>query len=225
VKNSIKSDTIRLSVIDDHPLIFLGIQLVLQKLKSHSIKLVNQYANGDDAMADIENINSDVILIDMCLPDIKGYHLAKKILEVYPEMKIGIYSGLLEREYIVNSFKYGVLGYLPKSANPYEIVNFILTIRKGERYIRGSVADIIFENDNLPDKQRTLNITKRETEILQFIFDGFKNREIADKLSIAERTVEFHKQNIYVKLSVNNSVDLYKAVLRLNLLSGKDSFI
>lgn len=225
MKNSIKSDTIRLSVIDDHPLILLGIQLVLQKLKSHSIKLVNQYTNGDDAMADIENINSDVILIDMCLPDIKCYQLAKKILEVYPEMKIGIYSGLLEREYIVNSFKYGALGYLTKSANPYEIVNFISTIRKGERYIRGSVADIIFENDNLPDKQRTLNITKREKEILQFVFDGFKNREIADKLCIAERTVEFHKQNIYVKLGVNNSVDLYKAVLRLNLLSGKDSFI
>jgi DNA-binding NarL/FixJ family response regulator len=92
-----------------------------------------------------------------------------------------------------------------------------LTISKGERYIRGVIADIVFSDVPVSNKQ--FNITKRENEILQLIFDGLKNREIAEKLNIAERTVEFHKQNIYLKLEVSNSVDLYKSAQRHNLLS------
>jgi DNA-binding NarL/FixJ family response regulator len=216
-----KSNIIRLSVVDDHPIIFLGIQMSLRKIKSHSIQFINQYTSGNDVLAGIENLNSDVLLIDMCLPEIKGYNLAKKILEIYPEIKIGIYSSRLDYEDIINSFKNGVFGYLSKTAKPSEIVDFILTISRGERYVMGVVADIICENALAVEKKKQLNITKRESEIMKYVFDGYKNREIAVKLSIAERTVEFHKQNIYIKLDVTNSVDLYKAALQLNLFSEK----
>jgi DNA-binding NarL/FixJ family response regulator len=218
------SDVIRLSVIDDHPIIFFGIRFAIRKMKVQSIQLVNQYICGADVISNLKNLNSDVCLIDMCLPDIKGYELAKKILEVYPDMKIGIYSNMLDREYILNSFKAGVLGYLSKTSGTDEIIDFIQTIGKGERYIRGVVADLMFSNEYLTENPKISKISKREAEILQLILDGYKNREIAEKLCIAERTVEFHKQNIYLKLDVNNSVDLYKAAMRLNLLSFKDSF-
>lgn len=221
MNNHITSDTIRLSVIDDHPVIFLGVQMAIRKSKDQKIEFVNQYTNGADLIADLANLNSDVLLIDMCLPDMNGYDLAKKILQVYPQMKIGIYSSMLDKEYIVNSFKNGVLGYLSKSAKSNEIIDFILTIKKGERYIRGIVADILFANEDLIEEQQKLHITKRESEILNLVFDGNKNREIAEKLKITERTVEFHKQNIYLKLDVNNTVDLYKAALRLNLITDK----
>jgi len=214
-----KSNIIRLSVVDDHPIIFLGIQMSLRKIKSHSIQFTNQYTSGNEVLAGIENLNSDVFLIDMCLPDIKGYDLAKKILDIYPEIKIGIYSSMLDHEDIINSFRNGVLGYLPKTSKPPEIVDFILTISRGERYVKGVIAEIICENAFAVEKQKQLNITKREFEIMKYVFDGYKNREIAKKLNIAERTVEFHKQNIYIKLGVTNSVDLYKAALRLCLVS------
>jgi len=212
------SDIIRLSIVDDHPVIFFGIQMALRKTKSPSIELANQYINGNEVISNIENLNSDVLLIDMCLPDIKGYELAKIVLDKYPDIKIGIYSNMLDREYILNAFKNGVLGYLPKSANPDEIVEFIQTISRGERYVRGDVANAIFENNHFFNKQHEFNITKRELEILQMILDGNKNKQIAKNLSIALRTVEFHKQNLYIKLDVNNSIELYKAALRLNLM-------
>lgn len=221
MNNHITSNAIRLSVIDDHPVISLGVKLAIRKSKDQKIEFVNQYTNGADLIADLANLNSDVLLIDMCLPDINGYELAAKILKVYPEMKIGIYSFMLDKEYIMNSFKNGVLGYLSKSANANEIIDFILTIKKGERYIRGIIADILFANEDLIEEQQKLHITKREAEILSLVFDGNKNREIAEKLKITERTVEFHKQNIYLKLEVNNTVDLYKAALRLNLITDK----
>lgn len=220
MKKGINSDKIRLSVVDDHPVIFWGVQLALKRVKSHSIELIKHYISGNEVIIDISNLNCDVLLIDMCLPDIKGYELTRLVLEKYPDMKIGIYSNMLDHEHVSNAFKNGVLGYLPKSAGTNEMVEFIQTISRRERYIRGAIADIIFESDSFFNKQKSYNITKRETEILQLIIDGYKNREIAEKLSIAERTVEFHKQNLYIKLEVNNSVDLYKTALRLDLLSA-----
>lgn len=219
----VKSNIINLCVVDDHPIIFLGIELILRKMKGHSIELHHQYVCGSDFLNNLPNIKSDVFLIDICLPDIKGHDLAKIILETLPDAKIGIYSSLIDREHILNSFKSGVLGYLAKSCQPEEFINFIQTICKGERHVRGIIADIIFEKENLFEKPQP-NITKREFEILHYVLEGFKNKEIAEKLSIAERTVEFHKQNIYLKLEVTSSIDLYKAAKRLNLLTIKDSF-
>lgn len=225
MKKNLGADTIRLSVVDDHPVVFFGVQMALKKTKSHSIDLINHYINGNEVIINISCLNSDVLLIDMCLPDIKGYELARLVLAKNPEMKIGIYSNMLDREYILNAFKCGVLGYLPKSANSSEIVEFIQTIGRGERYVRGVVADVIFESDSFFEKQQKSNITKREAEILNLILSGYKNKEIAKNLSIAERTVEFHKQNLYMKLEVNNAIDLYKAALRLNLLYPKATLI
>lgn len=217
-----KSEIIRLSIVDDHPIVIMGIQFICRKAKDFHVTFSNQYNSGYQILENLNRLDSDVLIIDMCLPDIKGYELARLVLEANPNIKIGIYSNMLDRESIVNSFKCGALGYLPKSANSIEFIDFVLTISRGERYVRGLVADIIFESNNFFKKQQEVNITKREYEILKLILAGSKNREIAEKLSIAERTVEFHKQNIYIKLEVSNSVDLYKATIRLNLLSMND---
>ena len=214
-----ETEKIQLSVIDDHPIIFLGIEMAIKKCKANGIHFGNRYSCGTDILNNLNNLNSDVLIIDMCLPDIKGYELVRKILELYPKMKIGMYSYMLYREDILNSFRNGALGYLSKFANAEDIIDFIYTIARGEKYIRGDVADIVFKSDLFQEKKSNNNITKRELEILQFIVEGFKNREIALKLSISERTVEFHKQNIYLKLEVNNSVDLVRKALSSNLVS------
>ena len=218
----IKTNKIRLSVIDDHPIIFYGIEMAIKKCKANGIHFINRYSSGKDILNNLNNLKSDVLLVDMCLPDIKGYELIGKILELYPKMKIGMYSNMLHTDDILNSFRYGAIGYLSKSSNAEEIIDFIYTIAKGDKYIRGEVADILFSQQIIDESNKKTIITKRENEILQLILDGFKNREIADKLSIAERTVEFHKQNIYLKLEVNNSVDLVKKAFRSNLVPTND---
>ena len=215
---------IKLSLVDDHPIIQLAFQMIIKKSKTHPIVLEHEYLNATETLEDLPNLKSDVFLIDMCLPDMMGYELAKKILQMYPEMKIGIYSSMLDRVHILEALKNGVLGYLPKSASFKEVIDFILTIHRGEKYIRGQVADIIFGNEQNIDSPTINKITKREREILYLILDGFKNTEIAEKLSVAIRTVEFHKQNIYLKLDVKNSIDLYKAALKLNLIKLNNSF-
>lgn len=217
MKNGVGDDITRLSIIDEHPVVFLGVQMAIRRSKSQSIKIVNQYTKGDQILNDLPRLNSNILLIDLFLPDIKGYDLTRKILEVYPEMKIGIYSSITDKELVLKSFKNGAMGYLSKTATADELVDFILTISKGERYIRGKIADIVLSD--IPVSKKQINITKRESEIMQLVFDGLKNWEIANKLNIAERTVEFHKQNIYLKLEVSNSLDLYKCAHRLDLIS------
>jgi len=208
---------IRLSVVDDHPVVCMGLMLMLKHHKGQPIELVNRYVNGKQVIEDLANLNTDVFLIDMCLPDILGYELAKRVLEVHPGIKIGIYTYRVDKEYVLNSFNCGVLGYILKSASAAEITDYILTIGRGEKYIRGFVADIFLTQERILRKCEELNITKREYEILQLILSGRRNREIADRLSIAERTVEFHKQNLYLKMEVSSSLELYKAAQQFNL--------
>ncbi len=145
---------IRLSIIDEHPVILFGIQMAILKAKSHSMEIIHHHISSKQLLSDIDDLDVGVLIIDMCLPDMKGYELARLVLEKYPEMKIGIYSNVLDREYILNAFKNGAIGYLPKSANSEEIIEFIETISRRERYVSGSIANVIFENAQLKKATR-----------------------------------------------------------------------
>jgi len=219
-----KNSSIKISIVDDHPVVFWGVKLAIKKCKSFLIEIDNQYSCGTDLLSDLKNLNSDVLLIDLCLPDIKGYELIPEILAIYPDMKIGIYSGMLYGEDILTSFQNGALGYLLKSADSKEIIAFIETLSRGERYLKGQVADAFFNAKGLQKPETESPITKRELEIIQLISEGLRNKEIAERLSISERTVEFHKQNIYLKLKVNNNIDLVKRAVHNRLLEIKDVF-
>jgi DNA-binding NarL/FixJ family response regulator len=219
-----KNSSIKISIVDDHPVIFWGVKLAIKKCKSFSIEIVNQYCCGTDLRLDLKNLTCDVLLIDLCLPDMKGYDLIPEILATYPDIKIGIYSSMLYGEDILTSFQNGALGYLLKSADSKEIIAFIETLSRGERYLKGQVADAFFNAKGLHKPETESQITKRELQIIQLISDGLRNKEIAEILSISERTVEFHKQNIYLKLKVSNNIDLVKRAVHNRLLEIKDVF-
>ncbi len=207
---------IRLSVVDNHPVVHMGIRHVLNRIQGHMIELVKTYDNAAQVMYDINKLTADVFIISMSLPDTPGYKLAQEIKEVNPEIKIGIYSYTLERDSVYNSFSCGALGYILKSASMTDFLDFVITISKGDRYYKERVADVLYEQRNKKKKQGEVKITKRESEVLRLIMSGLKNKEIACKLSITERTVEFHRQNIYNKFNVSNTAQLFKTNQQLS---------
>jgi Response regulator containing a CheY-like receiver domain and an HTH DNA-binding domain len=219
-----QNSAIKISIVDDHPVIFWGIKLAIKKCKSFSTEIVQQYCCGAELRQDLKNLDCDVLLVDLCLPDMKGYELIPEILAAHPNIKVGIYSSMLYGEDILTSFQNGALGYLLKSADSKEIISFIETLNRGERYLKGQVAEAFFNANGLHKPETESPITKRELEIIQLISEGLRNKEIAEKLSISERTVEFHKQNIYLKLEVNNNVELVKKAIHNRLLEIKVVF-
>jgi DNA-binding NarL/FixJ family response regulator len=207
--------SIKVFIIDDHPMVVAGLNSLLGRLEN--IDVAGAVSNAFDAIPFLKKNKTDVILLDINLPDISGIDLCKKIHKEFPEIKILGISTFSERSYISRMIENGASGYLIKSASAEEIAEAIETVLKGKIYLSVSMGHIakplsIMPSDNLPA------LTKREKEILQLISEGFTNNQIAEKLFISPLTVDSHRKNLLTKLNVNNTASLIKLAVQNGLI-------
>jgi DNA-binding NarL/FixJ family response regulator len=207
--------SIKIFIIDDHPMVVAGLNSLLGRLQN--IEVTGAVSNAFDAIPFLKKNQTDVILLDINLPDISGIDLCKKIHKEFPEVKILGISTFSERSYISRMIENGASGYLIKSASADEIAEAIDTVLKGKMYLSVSMEHIakplsIMPLDNLP------TLTKREKEILQLISEGFTNNQIAEKLFISPLTVDSHRKNLLTKLNVNNTASLIKLAVQNGLI-------
>ena len=206
---------IKVFIIDDHPMVVAGLHSLLGRLEN--IEVAGAVSNAFDAIPFLKKNKTDVILLDINLPDISGIDLCKKIQKEFPEIKILGISTFSERSYISRMIENGASGYLIKSASAEEIEEAINTVLKGKIYLSVSMEHIakplsIIPSDNLPA------LTKREKEILQLISEGLTNNQIAEKLFISPLTVDSHRKNLLTKLNVNNTASLIKLAVQNGLI-------
>ena len=207
--------SIKVFIIDDHPMVVAGLNSLLGRLEN--IEVAGAVSNAFDAIPFLKKNKTDVILLDINLPDISGIDLCKKIHKEFPEIKILGISTFSERSYISRMIENGASGYLIKSASADEIAEAIDTVLKDKMYLSVSMEHIakplsIIPSDNLPA------LTKREKEILQLISEGLTNNQIAEKLFISPLTVDSHRKNLLTKLNVNNTASLIKLAVQNGLI-------
>lgn len=205
-------------IVDDHPLFRMGIRLALTgKL---DMKISGEAGSGKELFAALENHTPDIILLDIILPDISGLEIAKRIKEEYPEIKILMLSAEKPEVVIEEILKTGVEGYISKSTNTQEIKDAIYSVMNGLEYFGRDISKVIYDVVVTKKKQKENmpHFTVRELEIIRLCSEGLLSKEIADRLQISYRTVENHKNNIFKKLGINNSVELVKYAIQQGLL-------
>ncbi|NJK95402.1 MAG: response regulator transcription factor [Bacteroidales bacterium] len=211
-------ETIKIALVDDHPVVLMGVRMALKSVRAKHIALCGSFDNGKELLDHFDNLQVDIILVDLILPDIYGDELIKQVLKINPTVKIGIYSSYEERDIILKAFENGARGYLSKSAGTEEFINFVETLAEGDRYVRGKIAELLLPgNRQFNPNGIDIRLTEREKEIASLITNGYKNKEIASQLYISERTVEFHRKNIYQKYGVASALELVKKSLNLKL--------
>ena len=206
---------VKVFIIDDHPMVVAGLNSLLSELRNTEV--AGAVSNAFDAIPFLKKNKTDVILLDINLPDISGIDLCKKIHKEFPQIKIIGISTFSDRSYISRMIENGASGYLIKSASATEIAEAIDTVLKEKMYLSVSMEHIakplsIIPSDNLPA------LTKREKEILQLISEGFTNNQIAEKLFISSLTVDSHRKNLLTKLNVNNTASLIKLAVQNGLI-------
>ena len=203
-------EKINLVVVDDHPMTLMGMKLILKGTDALHIKLCGCYESGKELLHHIKDKQVDVVIIDLAIPDINGVDLIDRLLEINPDYKIGIYSSFEEKNIIIRAFEKGVIGYLSKESPN---IDFINTLSRREPYVRGKIATLLLNNNRENcNYHRVVRLTVREKEVLTMILGGITSREIASKLFISERTVEFHRRNIYAKFEVKNVIGLVNSL-------------
>lgn len=212
--------SIRIILADDHHLFRDGIKALLTDEKE--IEVVGEVSNGNELLKIIEQVETDIIISDITMPEMSGIEACRIISAKYPAIKFLVLSMHNDEEFIKDAIAAGARGYLPKDISREELLDAIFRIYGGENYFSRDVSETIMKNfvskikDEINKKEEPL--TKRETEILKYVAEGYINKEIADKLSISVRTVDAHKNNIMNKLKLKSSIDMVKYAIKNNLV-------
>jgi DNA-binding NarL/FixJ family response regulator len=195
-------------IVDDHPVVVEGLQkLFCQFGKNYNCAIAYSVA---DCMKAIKVFIPDIVLLDINLPDGNGIDLCKTILQICPKAKILALSSFNERSYISRMMENGAKGYLLKNSSEEEILQAVSEVMEDKTYLGFEVTDILKNSHHNGDKPI---LTRRETEVLKHIADGFTNQEIADKLFISSQTVDSHRKNLLMKLNARNTAALVKIAI------------
>ena len=188
----------KILLVDDHQMFADGIQFLIEHTTDYDV--VGVLNSGRDVLPFLAANSVSILLLDIDLPDISGFDLARTIRDVYPDMKILALSMLDDYQSISRMIEAGVSGYCIKSAGSDELFAAIRAVGDGHLYLPPSYDQ--------PTKRAIPDLTLRETEVLQLIVRGISTNGIAETLFLSARTVETHRKNIYRKLGIHTNVEL-----------------
>jgi DNA-binding NarL/FixJ family response regulator len=187
---------IRVLLIEDHFLARIALHSVLS---GHAqILIVGEASDGEAGIAMFRNLRPDVVVLDLRLPRVSGFDVIVHIRREFPTARIVILSNLHGSEDIYRAVRGGAMGYLTKDASGEELLNAIQSVDRGLRYLPHVALD------RLAERMPSVELTPRESEVLTCITQGRSNREIAEELGIAEKTVRIHVSAVLDKMGARD---------------------
>ncbi len=212
---------IRIFLADDHLILREGIRSLLGKVPD--IEIVGEAGDGAEAVAKVEQLVPDVVLMDITMPGMSGLEATKQIKQKYPQVKILILTIHETNQYLSQMLQAGASGYVVKTAAASELISAIRAVHQGDVYLYPSITRMLVEDylqrvKGGEEKTSYEGLTSREREILMHIAEDKKNKEIADLLGISVRTVQAHRTNLMDKLGARDRTELVKYAIRKGII-------
>jgi DNA-binding NarL/FixJ family response regulator len=201
---------IRILCVEDHPIFREGLATVIAS--QPDMRLIGQAGNGVEAMAEFRRCQPDVTLMDLQLPGSNGTDVLIAIRGESPRARVVILTTSDSDGEIQRAMRAGAAAYLLKSMPKDDLLAVIRSVHAGRRHVPAEVAARLAEHLGEDD------LTARELEVLRLIRDGYRNKQIADQLAIAETTVNFHIKNLVAKLQAKDRTHAVTIALRRGLL-------
>ncbi|MBI3195525.1 MAG: response regulator transcription factor [Ignavibacteriae bacterium] len=216
-----KSSKIKVLIVDDHHVVRAGIVALLNN--QPDIQVVGEAEDGLDAIEKVRALSPNIVLMDISMPNMNGIEATYRIKKHHAGVNVLVLTQYENEEYIKRVLQCGASGYILKNSLTGDLLKAIRTVHSGEQFFTPAISKIIIDSfvkqSNIPDyKVKEIELTPREREILQLIAEGNTNQQIADKLFISVRTVEFHRANIIEKLGVHDVAGLVKYAIQKGLV-------
>ena len=204
-------------VVDDHELVRAGVRLMLED--NPQITRICEVSSGEEALEAAREEKFDIVLMDIKLTGMSGHEASDKMLRQSPDSRIIIITGELEAKPIRKLLGAGVRGYITKGSSADEMNKAISKVSAGEQYLSPDVAQHMAMNMiNGDDDNNPFDLlTTRETEIVNLLLKGHRNRQISTSLYISEKTVSTHRTRAFEKLSVKTTAELVRLAMRFDL--------
>lgn len=207
---------IRVIIVDDHEIVRKGLIQIMTDVTD--IEISGEAGDANEALTLIRAGGCDVAVIDLTMPGKSGLDLLLELRREYPRLPVLVLSMHAEDEYAVRVIKAGASGFLTKRSAPRELIGAVRKVYQGGRYISTPVAEALASSiqtggDRAPHEK----LSDREFQVMRMIAAGRSLREIADELSLSEKTIGTYRTRILEKMGMKKNVELVRYVLLNNL--------
>ena len=216
------SEYIRVVLVDDHAIVRSGLKAVLGSARD--IEVVGEANDGREALAQIERLKPDVVVMDLTMGEMDGITATKALAEREDAPRVLVLTMHAEEEYLLPVLEAGAAGYLVKSAADRELIEAVRTIARGELYVSPSAGRVLARGIRRKDEHAELRaryekLTDREQAVLRLVAAGYTAPEIGEQLFISPKTVDTYKQRVNEKLGLQHRNDYVTVALKLGLLA------
>lgn len=218
-------DSIKVVVADDHPMLRMTVVIACEN--DPVLEIAGQASDGETAVSLCQALKPDVLVLDLMLPRIDGFGVARRLKETANPAKILILTARDDPEALLEALRIGVEGYLDKTTAIENIAAAIHGVARGDRLFttaqeRTAVSGLgAFVRQARETSGGADSITAREQDVLELVADGLTTRQMATRLQVSQRTVESHLHNLYQKLDVSTRVAAMVKGRQLGLLKGR----
>jgi two-component system, NarL family, invasion response regulator UvrY len=210
---------IKVLLVDDHELVRSGVEALLNSVED--IQILGVCDSGEQAISAIQQHLPDVVLMDVNMPGMGGFEACRRVLQLFPTVKIiglSVHNGGPIPQQLL---KLGVVGFVSKASPVSEMVEAIHAVMDGRRYLCQEVAsNLAFESISGDSVSPFFQLSRRESEVAQLILMGKSIQEISEMLKVSDKTVNTYRYRLYAKLDVKNDVELTRLAVKFNYLDN-----
>jgi two-component system nitrate/nitrite response regulator NarL len=218
------SHRIRILIADDHLLFRDGVRKLLSAVPDFNV--VAEAGHGDEVLEMTARHQPDVVLLDLTMPGQDGLVTLQRLRSAHPDSKVILLTSSEERDEMLQAVRFGTAGIVQKSTPTELLIKSIRKVFSGEMWLdRSTTAEVVRQfasNNDVPKRmatreRETSSLSTREREIVALVAQGYKNKEMAEKMFISEQTVKNHLHNIFDKLGVSDRLELALFAIHHNL--------
>ncbi len=208
---------IKVFLAEDHQLVREGLKQLLED--NPDIVVVGEAATGDQVLHEIWEVECDLVLLDISLPDRSGIEILEQLKSIKPEIAVLMLSRFPEEQYAKRALKAGASGYLIKDSAPAELVSAINKVASGGKYVSQALAErLAFDLSGKEDRPPHEDLSNREFEVMRMIALGKTTTQIAKELFLTVSTVSTYRARLLDKLDLKTNGDIINYAIRNKLV-------
>lgn len=214
-----RGEPIKVLVVDDHWVVRQGLRMFLDQ--ESAITVVGEASDGSEAIELVRRLRPDVVLMDILMPHVDGIEAIARIKAEMPRVEVIALTSVLQGRSVSDAIQAGAIGYLIKDTKGDELVRAIRDAAEGRVHLSPEAATRLAKD--LRQSEGVESLTERETSVLRLVAEGLANKEIARRLSISEKTVKAHLNNVFAKLDVHSRTQAALQAIRSGIARTPDS--
>ncbi|MGH9627221.1 MAG: response regulator [Bryobacteraceae bacterium] len=212
---------LRVLLADDHGIVRQGLRYILER--EGALEVVGEASDGREALKLAEELNPDIVVMDVAMPNLNGIQAAAQLFKKNPKIGIIMLSMYSDEAYLVRALSAGAKGYLLKDSAETDLLRAVESVSHGKPFFSPAIAQTLLEDymrrlqqQNLQDSYDLL--TDREKEILQLLAEAKSNKDVAALLNLSLYTVETHRTHIMQKLNLHNTAEIVLYAMRKKII-------